>query len=80
MKVPVTPSACSAFAVYIASIPVPKSPASYPPNPARTETVSVSPLGGSAPQITVQAWGPPVRASLEKRDKDFSLFSAFRLS
>ena len=46
MKAPVTLSGCGSFVVSSASVLVPKSPAFHPSNPAKTETVSVPPLGG----------------------------------
>ena len=41
MKAPVTLSGCGAFAVYGASVSIPKSPAFRPSSPAKTGTVSV---------------------------------------
>jgi hypothetical protein len=63
VKAPVTHSGCGAFAVYDASMPIPKSPANHPSNPAKTETVSVPPTarrggGGGDPALCVLQYSP----------------------
>ena len=67
MKAPVTPSGCGAFAVSVASMPVPKSPGFHPSIPVKTETVAVLGMGRAGGTWAHPREGGSLRRFLGKR-------------